>query len=146
MKKITKFLLLFALILLLSGCDEWDDLADSISGSGDDDSAVTDTDTDTDTDDDDDDDSDATEYETKFHHTTTASSDGGKSLVLCSGQSMGFDSCSVGTVNIPRHSDDNGRETYWNMTKEPVGDITCKKGGKSYKYKASKTVEYGKCS
>ncbi len=140
MKKISRFLLPFALILLLNGCDEWDDLVDSVSGSEDDDSASTTTAATTTTT------KAATEYETKFHHTTTGSSDGGKSLVLCPGQSIGYETCSVGSVKIPRHSSDGGRETYWNMKEEPVGDIVCVKSGKSYKYKAKKTVEYGKCN
>jgi len=138
MKKISGFFLLFALILLLNGCDEWDDLVDSVSGSDDDSASTTTTAAATKT-------KAATSYETKFHHTTTGSSDGGKSLVLCPGQSIGFEKCTVGSVKIPRHSSDGGRETYWNMKEKPVGDIVCVKKGKSYKYKADKTIVYGKC-
>jgi hypothetical protein len=86
------------------------------------------------------------QYETVFHHTTTASRDGGKSLVLCPGQRIEFDSCSCNGVNIPRHGDDNNRETYWNMFQEPVGDIVCRKNGVEYRYRANGTVVYGHCS
>ena len=83
-------------------------------------------------------------YETRFHHTTEGSSDGGKSLVLCPRQKMGFDKCTVGDINLPRH-DDDGREGYWNMTEVPAGDIVCTKDGKSYRYKSGKKMLEGKC-
>jgi len=150
MGKIAKLFLLFLCILLLNGCGEWDDLVDSVTGSGDDkptpakeavaakpEVATTPEVAE---------EPKVTRYETEFHHTTTGSSDGGKSLVLCPGQSMNFDSCSVGDVNIPRHGNDKGRESYWNMTEVPRGDIVCVKNGKSYKYKANKTITNGKCS
>ena len=86
-----------------------------------------------------------TRYESRFHHTTTASSDGGKSLVLCPGQRIGFDRCESNGVDIPRHSDDHNRETYWNMFEEPRGDIVCVKDGKSYRYKANAPVLFGDC-
>ena len=138
MSKIASFFLLLALILLLNGCsDEWDDLVDSISGSGDDDptpieevAAVP----------------EATEYSSKFHHTATGSSDGGKSLVLCPGQVMNFDECSVGNVDIPYHGSDDGRVIYWNISEEPAGDIICVKNKKSYKYKADSMMVDGDCS
>jgi hypothetical protein len=153
MEKIARFFLLSILVLLLNSCDEWDDLVDSISGSGDDKPApveevvvakaeVVKTP------------SPApapapvprsTSYETRFHHTTTGSSDGGKSLVLCPGQVMNFNKCSVGNVIIPEHGRDNGRVIYWNMYEVPSGDIICVKNGKAYKYKANKTVLYGDC-
>lgn len=180
MKKLMIFFLLVTLTLFISSCDEWDELVDSVSGSGDDtedtvaedvaDSSTSDTKDDTSKDDstteskdtskdtskdsskdtskseDKDNDADKpTKYESKFHHTTTGSSDGGKSLVLCPRQSMNFSSCKTGKVKIPRHDSDKGRETYWNMKQEPVGDIICVKNGKSYKYKANKKVLYGKC-
>ena len=151
--KNSQFFLLLALILLLNGCsDEWDDLVDSISGSGDDDptpieevaavpeapavakiaevAAVP----------------EATEYSSKFHHTATGSSDGGKSLVLCPGQVMNFDECSVGNVDIPYHGSDDGRVIYWNISEEPAGDIICVKNKKSYKYKADSMMVDGDCS
>ena len=83
-------------------------------------------------------------YETRFHHTTEGSSDGGKSLVLCPGQKMDFDKCSVGDIVLPRH-DDDGREGYWNMTAEPVGDIVCIKDGTSYRYRSGEKILEGKC-
>lgn len=86
-----------------------------------------------------------TDYETKFHHTTTGSSDGGKSLVLCPGQDIKFDSCSAGGVDIPFHGHDTGRIVYYNVSKEPEGDIVCKKGDRVYKYRADKTIVYGDC-
>jgi len=161
MSKVVRFFLLLTLVLLLNGCsDEWDDLVDSISGSGDDDPtpieevaavpeapavakaptvaevaeapAVAEV-------------AEATEYSSKFHHTSTGSSDGGKSLVLCPGQVMNFDSCSVGNVDIPYHGTDNGRHSYWNMREEPRGDIVCVKNGKSYKYKADAVMVDGSC-
>ncbi len=85
------------------------------------------------------------EYETKYHHTTTASSDGGKSLVMCPGQVMSFESCTCDGVSIPYHGYDTGREIYWNMAAEPVGDIVCLKGGVTYRYKAVDDVDYGDC-
>lgn len=84
-------------------------------------------------------------YQTRYHHTTTGSSDGGKSLVLCPGQVMDFDECSAGDVNIPLHGKDTGRVIYWNMTQVPAGDIICTKNGKSYKYKANATIVHGDC-
>jgi len=84
-------------------------------------------------------------YETRFHHTTTGSSDGGKSLVLCPGQVMNFEKCSVGDVIIPHHGMDTGRVIYWNMTEVPQGDINCIKDGKTYKYKADSTIVHGDC-
>ena len=87
----------------------------------------------------------AIEYETKYHHTTTGSSDGGKSLVLCPGQVIKFDKCTSGGVNIPFHGHDTGRVVYWNMSKEPEGDILCEKDGRVYKYRADKTIVYGDC-
>ena len=82
-------------------------------------------------------------YETKFHHTQTNGPDPGKSLVMCPGQRMDFDRCSVGGVVIPRHADGDGRETYWNMKEEPEGDIVCTKGDKKYLYPATITDSRG---
>jgi len=154
MPKIIRFFLLLTLILSLNGCDAWDDLVDSISGSGDDNPTpieevaavpeiiavpevtaapkVTA-------------EPKATGYASKFHHTTTGSSDGGKSLVLCPGQIMNFDRCSVGDVDIPYHGSDDGRVVYWNIREEPRGDIVCVKNGKSYKYKANSVMVNGSC-
>ena len=154
MPKIIRFFLLLTLILSLNGCDAWDDLVDSISGSGDDNPTpieevaavpeiiavpevtaapkVTA-------------EPKATRYASKFHHTTTGSSDGGKSLVLCPGQIMNFDRCSVGDVDIPYHGSDDGRVVYWNIREEPRGDIVCVKNGKSYKYKANSVMVNGSC-
>lgn len=88
-------------------------------------------------------------YETKFHHTQSSGPDGGKSLVLCQGQRMDFDKCVSDGVTIPRHSDGDGRETYWHMSKEPKGDIACTKDGKTYLYPASTPDDrgfvWGKC-
>jgi len=84
-------------------------------------------------------------YETKFHHTTTGSSDGGKSVVLCPGQTIDFDKCSASGVDIPFHGYDTGRIIYWNMKQVPAGDIICTKGGKTYRYRADKTIVYGDC-
>jgi hypothetical protein len=161
MSKTISFFLLLTLILLLNGCsDEWDDLVDAISGSGDDNptpieevaaatpvaatpvvatpvvaAPVMATEPEP----------ESAEYESEFHHTSTGSSDGGKSLVLCPGQVMNFDSCSVGNVDIPYHGTDNGRHGYWNMREEPRGDIVCVKNGKSYKYKADSMMVEGSC-
>lgn len=153
MSKITGYFLILTLIFFLNGCsDEWDDLVDSISGSGEDNptpieeeaaetpvaaAPVMATESEPEP--------EPTEYAYKFHHTTTGSSDGGKSLVLCPGQVMNFDSCSVGSVDIPYHGKDNGRHTYWNMFEEPSGDIVCVKNGKSYKYKADSMIVDGSC-
>jgi hypothetical protein len=82
-------------------------------------------------------------YETKFHHTQTAGPDKGKSLVLCPGQRMDFDKCTSGGINIPRHTDGEGRETYWNMTEEPDEDILCVKDGRFYLYPATITDSRG---
>ncbi|MBT8346995.1 MAG: hypothetical protein KJO28_11925 [Desulfofustis sp.] len=173
---------LLAFILLLNGCsDEWNDLVDSISGSGDDNPAPVEEEV-----------AAAPEAATEqnvteeaviaivqatdeaapeskataevateskataeaapkpkvtdhFHHTTTASSDGGKSLVMCPGHVPNFDKCSVGDTDIPFHGYDNGRVIYWNMFDEPRGDIICVKNGKRYRYKANSTVVYGNC-
>ena len=88
-------------------------------------------------------------YETRFHHTQTAGPDSGKSLVLCPGQRMDFDKCTSNGIVIPRHKDGDGRETYWNMSKEPDGDILCVKGDKQYLYPATITdprgFVWGKC-
>ena len=154
--KNSQFFLLLALILLLNGCsDEWDDLVDSISGSGDDkptpieeevaatpkvtatpkvaaEQKVTA-------------EPRATGYASKFHHTSTGSSDGGKSLVLCPGQVPNFDKCSVGNIDIPYHGSDDGRVIYWNIREVPRGDIVCVKNGKSYKYKADSMMVEGSC-
>ena len=80
-----------------------------------------------------------------FHHTTTASSDGGKSLVMCPDETMMFDECSVGDVDIPFHGHDNDRIIYWNMTEEPSGDILCIKGNKGYVFPAGDVIVYGEC-
>ena len=82
----------------------------------------------------------------RFHHTTTGSSDGGKSLVMCPGQTVNFDSCDVGGVNIPFHGYDDGRETYWNMFQVPIGDIVCVKDGMSYTYRADEVIVFGQCN
>ena len=82
-------------------------------------------------------------YETRFHHTTEGSSDGGKSLVLCPGQEMDFEKCSAGDTVLARH-DDDGREGYWKMTAEPAGDIVCTKDGTSYRYKSGEKMFEGK--
>jgi hypothetical protein len=88
-------------------------------------------------------------YETRFHHTQTAGPDKGKSLVLCPGQTMQFDSCTSDGVKIPWHGYGDGRETYWNMTEEPKGDILCRKGDNLYLYPAtevdSRGFTWGKC-
>lgn len=154
MKKMIRLLLPFACILLLNGCDDWDDLVDSVSGSGDDDeTTVTNVSTVTTTtgtppvaaEPEVESIPEATSYESRFHHTTTGSSDGGKSLVLCPGQVMGFEKCTSDGVSIPFHGYDTGRVIYWNMTKVPKGDINCVKDGKSYKYRADKVLVYGDC-
>ena len=90
-------------------------------------------------------DEDELPYETKFHHTTTGSSDGGKSLVMCPGQKMNFDHCECNGITIPFHGYDEGRETYWEMFKVPKGDIICVKDGKKYRYKANRVKVDGKC-
>jgi hypothetical protein len=85
-------------------------------------------------------------YETKFHHTTTGSSDGGKSLVMCPGQDENFDACYCGNERIPYHGLDTGRIIYWSMFSEPKGDIVCvDRQGKKYRYKADKKTVYGSC-
>lgn len=154
MKKLIRISLLFALVLLFNGCDEWDSVVDSVSGSGDDDeTTVTEVSTVTtgtatpQVADVQKEESvpEATSYTSRFHHTTTGSSDGGKSLVLCPGQVMNFDKCEADGVSIPFHGYDTGRVIYWNMTRVPRGDINCVKDGKSYKYRADKTLVYGDC-
>ena len=156
MKKLIRISLLFALVLLFNGCDEWDSVVDSVSGSGDDDdttvttaSTVTTTGTVTPPQVADVQEAEAVpeagSYETRFHHTTTGSSDGGKSLVLCPGQVMNFERCESDGVSIPFHGYDTGRVIYWNMTKVPKGDINCVKDGKGYKYRADRTLVYGDC-
>ncbi len=85
-------------------------------------------------------------YETKFHHTTTGSSDGGKSLVLCPGQVLDFEKCTSDGVVIPFHGYDTERVIYWNMTQVPRGDIVCTKNGDVYRYKANSTLVKGDCS
>ena len=182
------FFSLLASFLLLNGCsDEWNDLVDTVSGSGDDNPAPVEeevaavgavaseppshqqtpgeTPTEAQPTEEAATDETASEevvaatketkeaepepkvsrYESRFHHTTTASSDGGKSLVLCPGQRIGFDRCESNGVEIPRHSDDHNRETYWNMFEEPRGDIICVKDGKRYRYKANAKVLFGDC-
>jgi hypothetical protein len=84
-------------------------------------------------------------YQTRYHHTTTGSSDGGKSLVLCPGDTTRFDRCESDGVEIPYHGTDNGRLSYWNMTEVPVGDIVCTKDGKTYRYRAEQAVDFGEC-
>lgn len=88
---------------------------------------------------------DPSNYEKKFHHTTTGTRDGGKSLVMCPGQIMNFDNCSCDGVDIPLHTPDAGRENYWNMKKVPTGDIICTKSGKTFKYKADAMLVFGEC-
>jgi len=85
-------------------------------------------------------------YETDFHHTQTDGPDGGKSLIMCPGQYMNFDSVTCAGVNIPFHEYDEGRETYWNMTQAPAGDIVAVKNGKVYTYPANDTFNWGSCS
>lgn len=80
-----------------------------------------------------------------FHHTQTDGPDGGKSLVLCPGQAMGFTDCHVGTVSIPYHGYDDGRETYWNMASGIAGDIVCSHDGVTYTYPCHSTFVYGEC-
>ncbi len=196
MSKKISFFLLLASILLLNGCgDEWDDLVDSITGSGDDKSSpveekaarestatardeeeaaaltyvltdlkatgsgeeevaetpeVAETQEEAETQEaaatrEEEPEPEATGYASEFHHTTTASSDGGKSLVMCPGHVPNFDRCSVGDVDIPYHGYDKGRVSYWNMEEEPRGDIICVKNGKSYRYRADSTIVYGSC-
>jgi hypothetical protein len=164
MEKIIRLSLLFALVILLAGCDDWNELVDSATGSGDDDSfsaeeialaiepksepkeepapeeeAKTSEEPETLAD------AQGEEYETRFHHTTTGSSDGGKSLVLCPGQRMDFEKCTAGGKHIPYHGYDKRRVSYWNMREKPAGDIVCVKNGRSYRYKANKTVVRGVC-
>ncbi len=155
MNKISRFFLLPALILLLNGCSEqWDDLVDSVSGSGDDapapikEVAVVEPEVQTVTkpeEKEEEEKEEVSKYETRFHHTATGSSDGGKSLVLCPGQDMDFDRCSTGRTDIPYHGRDEGRAIYWNMREEPSGDIVCTKNGRSYRYKADRTMVDGSC-
>jgi hypothetical protein len=66
-------------------------------------------------------------------------------LVLCPGQRMDFDRCSANGIGIPFHGYDKGRVSYWNMRKEPAGDIVCVKDGRSYRYKADRRTLYGRC-
>lgn len=166
MNQISKLFLSLTLIVLLTSCNEWDDLVDSVSGSGDDDptpiaeevvAANTDTtitaedspviaaNTDTTITAEDSPVAESTSYETRFHHTATGSSDGGKALVLCPGQVMNFDRCYVGDVTIPYHGTDEGRIIYWNTQRDPSGDIHCVKGSQSYKYKADRVMVFGDC-
>lgn len=164
MNALLRVCLLAILLFSLAGCDLWDDMVDSVTGSDDDKAAraaelaVAETavaqpaatkaetakpkapeQTEVKAD------QQERKYETRFHHTATGSKDGGKSLVLCPGQKMKFTSCSSGGTAIPFHGYDHGRETYWNMGKEPKGDIVCKKGDKTYRFKADKTFVYGQC-
>jgi hypothetical protein len=157
MDKITRFSLLFTLIFSLSGCDIWDDLVDSISGSGDDKSdpiietiaAKKEAEAEPEEEPEEEkqvEKQESTEYATRFHHTTTGGVDGGKSLVLCPGQRMNYSDCSVGSTSIPFHGFDEGREIYWNMKRVPSGDIVCTKNGKSYRYRANGTFVSGQCN
>ena len=84
-------------------------------------------------------------YETKFDHTQTAGSDGGKSLVMCPDETRIFDSCSADGVDVPYHGRDEGRITYWNMTEEPAGEITCTLGDEKFRYPAGSNMVYGEC-
>ncbi|MCK5071120.1 MAG: hypothetical protein KAR01_11275 [Desulfocapsa sp.] len=154
MKQIFKLFLSLTLILLLTSCNEWDDLVDSVSGSGDDDPApiaeevIGEVKTEPTTIEPATEESpvaEATSYESRFHHTATGSSDGGKALVLCPGQVMNFDRCYVGDVTIPYHGTDEGRIIYWNTQRDPSGDIHCVKGDRSYKYKADRVMVFGDC-
>ncbi|RWX52516.1 hypothetical protein VU01_10036 [Candidatus Electrothrix marina] len=166
MKKIIRFSFLLVLVLLLNGCDDFNEVVDSITDSGDDNSAPAEelasvvpqaeqqpaaeavkeeapkAEADEKAAEDE---PESAEYETRFHHTTTGSSDGGKSLVLCDGQRMDFDRCSSNGTSIPYHGHDKGRVSYWNMREEPSGDIVCTKDGQTYRYRADRTVVYGSC-
>ncbi len=88
-------------------------------------------------------------YEIRFHHTTFDpghTKDGGKSLVLCPGDDRKDLKCAVGDVPIRFHGISEERASYWNMTESPTGDISCVDGGgKTYKYKSDKTINYGSC-
>ena len=59
---------------------------------------------------------------------------------------MDFDECTTGKVSIPYHGSDEGRVIYWNISEEPTGDIVCTKNGKTYRYKANRTMVNGRCS
>lgn len=85
------------------------------------------------------------EFSNKFHHITTGYVDGGKSLALCNGDTTRFDKCESDGVDIPYHGLDEGRLLYWNMNKEPIGDIICVKDGKEYRYKAPEGITFGNC-
>lgn len=81
----------------------------------------------------------------RHHHTTWASSDKGKSIVLCPGDSTQFDECHVGSVDIPFHGYDTERKIWWNMWEEPAGDIECTLGDTKYTFKSDQAVNYGNC-
>lgn len=85
-------------------------------------------------------------YQTMFHHTTTGYKDGGKSLVLCPGQEVIFDECTVGKTLIPLHGKDENRLIYWNMKEVPTGDIVCTIADKSYQFLANEPFVAGKCN
>ncbi|WP_136808534.1 hypothetical protein [Desulfosediminicola flagellatus] len=141
MKIVTKLFCLSACVLLLNGCDWFDDdSVDSSGGSGSSASVAQTGTTST---------SSSGAYQTRYHHTHTGGKDPGKSLVLCPGQKIYFEKCTSNGVNIPFHGYDHDlsvpRMTYWNMSYSGKGDIVCTLKGKTYRYPANSTQVNGDC-
>ncbi len=94
----------------------------------------------------DNDDQDIVWGEMEHSHTQTNGTDGGQSLVMCSGVTEVFEKCSAGGVDIPYHGLDEGRIAYWNMSEYSYDSIVCQLNGTSYTFPVGEGVLKGNCS
>jgi len=153
MRRFLNALLILSVAFLISSCDTWDDLVDSISGSGDDKKAIS---------------SDATtsttaavtktsstpsstssaKTSTRFDHYNSQAWDGhGVAIVMCGGDRR-MDSCSLDGNAMSLHgSQDKGRYAWTIRGRSGYGGtITCTRGGNSYKFRVGgRGVTWGSC-
>jgi hypothetical protein len=153
MRKILNAVMIMSVVLVLNGCDSWDDFVDSISGSGDDKkttSSVTTTGT------------PATVTKTsstpapptvtktsnRFDHYNPQAWDGnGVAVVMC-GNDARMESCSLDGKAMSLHgSQDKGRDAWTIRGRSGYGGtITCKRGSNAYSFRVgSRGITWGGC-
>ncbi len=157
MKKFFSTLMVLSVVFLINGCDSWDDLVESISGSGDDEevisSVVTTSTSTTDTN------TTSTAPTTSTASTTAENSNrfdhynpqawhgAGVAIVLCRGDAR-MDSCSIDGKSMGLHgSQDHDRDVWTIRGKSGYGGtITCKRKSKAFAFKVGRSgMTWGGC-
>ncbi len=155
MKRIFSVVMVLLLAGMLNGCDDWDDLVDSVGGSGDDDSAAG-INIDTSKNDKKEDTTTSSASSTgdstssqKFHHYNPRAFWGkGVAIVFCPNQAQ-FESCTLNDTAMTLHGNQDEHRDVWKILGKTgtAGTVVCTKGGSSYSFTVSGSkMHYGSCN